>query len=99
MNQTTSDQASAGGVSHLTLAVSFSFETSWSIGPVGDLNFFPPGGDLATNRSDIGPVELAGLTDAQVAQVVRQRAGDMALIAEAIAAANVQFAKALAVRP
>ena len=82
----------------LSLDVSFSFDTSWNIAPTGRLSGFPPGGGAAARVIEIGPVHLVGLGDAEVAQLVLRRAGDMALLAQAIAAADIQFAEALQAR-
>ena len=98
MTQTLPDQASGAVASSLTFDVSFSFDTSWNIAPTGRLSGFP-GGGLAERRVEIAPVHLTGLDDAQVAQLVLRRAGDMALLAKAIAAADIQFAEALEARP
>ncbi len=98
MTQTQPDQASDDAMSPLTFNVSFSFDTSWNIAPTGKLAGFPGGGGLAARQVEIAPVHLTGLDDAQVADLVSRRAGDMALLAKAIAAADTQFADALQAR-
>ena len=95
MTQDQPDQARADAASPLTFDVSFSFETSWNIAPAGKLVGFPSGGGSALRVVEIAPVHLAGLGDAEVAALVSRRASDMALLAKAIAAADIQFAEAL----
>ncbi len=79
----------------LFLDVSFSFDRSWTMGPDGRITKFPPGLGLGGQNLQIGPVKLDGLSEQQIAAVVARRAGDMALVAKAIAVANTQFAEAL----
>ena len=96
MSQDQPDQARADAASPLTFDVSFSFDTSWNIAPTAKTGGgFPSGGGSALRTVEIAPVHLAGLGDAEVAALVRRRAGDMALLAKAIAAAEIQFADAL----
>ena len=79
----------------LFLDVSFGFEKKWLIGPDGQLSKFPPGVGDGGATVAIGPVNLKGLSQAQVAEAVAKRASDMALVAMAVAVANRQFADAL----
>ena len=80
----------------LTLNVAFSFAEAWEIGPAGSLNSFPPGGGgLGLRDIVIAPVNLAGKTAAEIAHIQARRASDIALVAQAIAAAETQFVSAL----
>ena len=82
--------------SALFLNVAFSFSRSWTIGPDGKITKFPPGLGLGGQDLQIGPVKLNGLSGEQIAAVAARRAGDMSLLAKAIAVANTEFAEALA---
>ena len=79
----------------LFLNVTFGFEEKWNIGPDGKLSMFPPGVGSGGATVEIEPVHLEGLSEAEIAQAIAKRAGEMALVATAIAVANRQFAEAL----
>jgi hypothetical protein len=81
--------------SPLTLNVAFTFAERWEFGPADKLNGFPPGGGDGILSIEIGPVNFAGLSAAEITAVQRKRAGDLALLSQAIAAASVQFSQAL----
>ena len=81
--------------SPLFLNVSFGFGEKWTIGPDGQLSKFPPGVGSGGATVEISPVNLKGLSDAQIAEAVAKRAGEMAIVATAVAVANRQFADAL----
>jgi len=79
----------------LTFNVSFTFAEQWKFGPADKLNGFPPGGGDGVLSIEIRPVDFAGLSDAEITAIQRKRAGDLALLSQAIAAAAVQFSQAL----
>jgi hypothetical protein len=92
----------------LILNVAFTFEEAWESGPVriGSHIKFPPGVSNGLGvapaagpdgyKLTISPIDLAGKTAAEIAQIQAQRASDIARIAQAIAIAEWQFAAALA---
>ena len=82
--------------SALFLNVAFAFDSRWTMGPDGRITKFPPGLGLGGEDLQIGPVRFDGMSQEQIAAAIAKRAGDMALVAKAIAVANTQFADALA---
>ncbi len=94
MSQTPPDQVPAAS-SLRFLDVSFTIDISVDRSPSSSLPSWPPGGGLGVRKVEIAPVRLEDLDADAVAEIVRRRAGDMALIAQALAFAEVQFADAL----
>ena len=90
---------------NLKVVVTFRFEEQWHIGRVDESSEgvtpdtrvrFPAGGGLTPGRGIlIAPVHLQGLSFDEVAKIIRHRAEDMAMLAEAITIANIQFREAL----
>ena len=89
---------------NLKLVVTFRFEEQWHLGRADEDDAitpdsrlrFPAGGGLTSGPGIvIAPVHLQGLPPDEVAKIIRHRAQDMAMLAEAITIANVQFREAL----
>ncbi len=89
---------------NLKLVVTFRFEEQWHIGradedagvtPDTRLKFPAGGGFREGAGIVIAPVHLQGLSSDEVAKIIRHRAEDMAMLAEAITIANIQFREAL----
>ena len=104
MASSTDDAPEAANFNNLKLDVTFRFDSEWHIGRVGkqadDASearlHFPAGGGLrAGSGIVIAPLDLQGLSPDEVAKAVRHRAEDMAMLAEAITIANIQFREAL----
>ncbi len=96
MSSTQQPDATPDGVDPtLSLNVSFAFDRQWSMGPDGRLSKFPPGAGNGARTVEIGPVQLHGLSAAQIAAIVAKRTDDMALVATAVAVATRQLAAAL----
>ena len=102
MSQTgTSASSSGGGTTasgssgQRTVNVSFTFDESLEIQLKERRDAFPPGGGLGTLEIRIDPLHLAGLDAAAAQAAIRKRAGDLAMVAEAVALASVQFADAV----
>ena len=96
MTQTQPDQALDAAEAPQTLDVRLSFYPARDTVPARKLPY-PPGGGFKPieHRIDIAPLHLTGLGSDEVAALVRKRVADMALLAQAIAAADIQFSEAL----
>ena len=91
----TSGATAAGQAGQRTVNVSFTFNEDLEIQLGSRRDAFPPGGGLGTLEIRIEPLHLAGLDAAALQAAIRKRAGDLAMVAEALALASVQFADAV----
>ena len=94
----TSGATAAGSAGQRMVNVSFTFDQDLEIKLRNQIAAFPPGGGLGTLEIRIEPLHLAGLDAAALQAAISKRAGDLAMVAEALALASVRFADAIAQR-
>ncbi|MBE7210993.1 MAG: hypothetical protein INR65_08230 [Gluconacetobacter diazotrophicus] len=96
-----SDQLASGGDSPVPrparrLDVSFGFANGWTVRTPDRTISFPPGGGLGDEEIRLDPLRLDGLDEAAVLAAIARRAGDLALVSEALALVTLQFQDAVA---